>query len=109
MDLGEEWTRRTGLPFVWAFWAGRPGVATRDDVERLQAALKGGLEALAEIAWSYNGAGPARGPRNEAYLRSNIAYALGEAELAALREFFRKAHVMGLIPAVPELRFYVHP
>ena len=25
IDLGDEWTRLTGLPFVWAFWAGRPG------------------------------------------------------------------------------------
>ena len=25
LDLGEEWTRLTGLPFVYAFWAGRPG------------------------------------------------------------------------------------
>ena len=26
IDLGAEWTAMTGLPFVWAFWAGRPGV-----------------------------------------------------------------------------------
>src|SRR5688572_9626832 len=26
IDLGDEWTAFTGLPFVWAFWAGRPGV-----------------------------------------------------------------------------------
>src|SRR5262249_13102816 len=26
LDLGEEWGRLTGLPFVFAFWAGRPGV-----------------------------------------------------------------------------------
>ena len=25
IDLGEEWTAMTGLPFVWAFWAGRSG------------------------------------------------------------------------------------
>ena len=23
IDLGQEWTGMTGLPFVWAFWAGR--------------------------------------------------------------------------------------
>ena len=23
LDLGQEWTDRTALPFVWAFWAGR--------------------------------------------------------------------------------------
>ena len=25
LDLGEEWAARTGLPFVFAFWAGPPG------------------------------------------------------------------------------------
>ncbi len=29
IDLGEQWTSLTGLPFVWAFWAGRPGVLSR--------------------------------------------------------------------------------
>ena len=34
LDLGEEWTRLTGLPFVYAFWAGpagrrEPGAASR--------------------------------------------------------------------------------
>ncbi len=28
IDLGDEWTRLTGLPFVWAFWAGRPRALT---------------------------------------------------------------------------------
>ncbi|MBS1724667.1 MAG: menaquinone biosynthesis protein [Armatimonadetes bacterium] len=26
MDLGEEWTNWTGLPFVWALWVGRDGL-----------------------------------------------------------------------------------
>ena len=25
VDLGDLWLRTTGLPFVYAFWAGRPG------------------------------------------------------------------------------------
>ena len=29
IDLGEQWTAMTGLPFVWAFWAGRPGALSR--------------------------------------------------------------------------------
>ena len=29
LDLGEEWQRRTGLPFVYAFWAGPPRRADR--------------------------------------------------------------------------------
>ncbi|PYR27951.1 MAG: hypothetical protein DMF98_04305 [Acidobacteria bacterium] len=35
IDLGDAWTRMTGLPFVYAFWAGRPGVLTAQDVAAL--------------------------------------------------------------------------
>lgn len=106
LDLGEEWTSRTGLPFVFAFWAGRPGAVTTADVARLQRSLRVGLAELAAIAASYNGCGAARGPENEAYLRSNIVFSFGEAETAGLREFYRRAHSLALIPGVPDLRFY---
>jgi chorismate dehydratase len=109
MDLGQEWTERTGLPFVWAFWAGRPEAASPSDVARLQASLAAGRNALREIASSYNGAGAPGGGRaalNEQYLRTNMAYRLDEAESAGLKEFYRRAHGLGLITRVPELRFY---
>jgi chorismate dehydratase len=106
LDLGQEWTRRTGLPFVFAFWAGPPGVVTPAGVARLQSALAAGLDALPAIASSYTGLGARRGAVNEAYLRGNIVYALGEAETAGLREFYRRAHARGLIERVPPLRFH---
>ena len=106
MDLGQEWLARTGLPFVFAFWAGPLGVVTPAGVRRLQAALGAGLDALPAIASSYNGLGAGRGSLNEAYLRGNIAFTLGEPEKAGLREFYRRAHALGLIPRVPELRFH---
>ena len=106
LDLGEEWTRRTGLPFVFAFWAGRRGAVTQDDVRRLQAALDAGLGAIATIASSYNGYGAGRALENEAYLRSNIVFRMGEEELAGLREFYRRATALGLIPRAPELSFH---
>ena len=49
---------------------------------------------------------PARAARYEAYLRDNIVYRLGADEQAGLLEFFRRAHALGLVPAVPELRFH---
>ena len=48
----------------------------------------------------------ARAERYRAYLRENIVFELGEAEQAGLREFYRRAHALSLIPAVPELRFH---
>jgi chorismate dehydratase len=109
LDLGEDWAELTGLPFVFAFWAGRPGVVSPDDVARLQASLQAGLAALPSIASSYNGHGAGRGPDNERYLRANIVYSLGTQEAAGLSEFYRRAHALGLIPRAPELRFHAHP
>jgi len=106
LDLGEGWQMLTGLPFVFAFWAGRMGVLTAAHVGRLQAALRSGLTDLPRIAVSYNGHGADRAALNESYLRSNIVYALGREELAGLSEFYRRAHGQGIIPAIPELRFH---
>ncbi len=107
LDLGEEWGSLTGLPFVYAFWAGRPGVVTPSDVKALQASLRSGIASISEIAASYAGH-PGRARENESYLRSSIAFDLGEAEQAGLREFYRRAHAQGLIPRVPEVRFHAH-
>jgi chorismate dehydratase len=106
LDLGEEWTRLTGLPFVFAFWAGRPGSLGPAGVRRMQSALAAGLEDLPGIAerWAKGDAG--RKGRYEEYLRERIVYRLGAEEQAGLREFYRRAHALGLVPAVPELRFH---
>ena len=108
LDLGEEWHSRTGLPFVFAFWAGRPGAVDEGGVARLQQALRSGQAAFSQIAAQYNGLGAGRGPESEAYLRRNIVYDLGEEELSGLREFYRRARALGLIDRVPELRFHGH-
>ncbi len=44
IDLGEVWMRTTGLPFVYAFWAGRHGCLSPRDVEVLQGARDRGLQ-----------------------------------------------------------------
>jgi chorismate dehydratase len=106
LDLGQAWFEATGLPFVFAFWAGRPGALAPEDVARLRRAKDEGRERIAQIASAYNGCGAGRGRQNEAYLRDNMRYALGEAEQAGLREFFRRAHALGLVAREPELRFH---
>jgi chorismate dehydratase len=106
LDLGAEWRSLTGLPFVFAFWAGRPGAVSPDQVAVLQASLRAGLDAIPAISAAYPRSSPGRARENEEYLRSNIVYDLGEAEQAGLREFYRRAALLGLIPSVPELRFH---
>ena len=106
IDVGEEWTRLTGLPFVYAFWAGPLGVVTPTGVGRLQAALAAGLGAFSEIAARHAGGVPERIAVYEEYLRINVVYRLDDQEIAGLREFYRRAHVLDLAPVVPELSFH---
>lgn len=106
LDVGEEWTRLTGLPFVYAFWAGPPGVVTPSGVARLQAALAEGLAAFPEIASAHANGTPARTPVYERYLRTNVVYRLGHEEIAGLMEFYRRAHALDLVPHHPELSFH---
>lgn len=108
MDLGEEWTRLTGLPFVYAFWAGPGGAIDAAGVRRLQEAQRQGVALLDRIAAGYRGLGTGMADRSESYLRHNMVYRLGEDELAGLREFYRRAFLLGLIPRCPELRFHGH-
>jgi chorismate dehydratase len=106
LDLGEEWTRLTSLPFVYAFWAGRPGAVDASGVERLQSALSRGMRAVAEIALQRAGGDAARAAKYDEYLRESIVYRLGEEEQQGLREFYRRAHALSLVPKIPELRFH---
>lgn len=109
LDLGEAWREDTALPFVFAFWAGRREALDDAVVARLQAAARAGLAALPAVAASYNGHGAGRALFNEAYLRENIVYTFGEGEVAGLREFYRRAHALGLLPRAAELRFHGRP
>lgn len=95
IDLGAEWTALTDLPFVWAFWAGRPAVVTAPVVEALTRARDEGVAASDEIADTY--CGPARAAQGRTYLRENIQYVLGAGEEAGLRRFYDLAEHHGLI------------
>jgi chorismate dehydratase len=105
IDLGETWTRTTGLPFVYAFWAGRPGALGHSDVAALQAARDAGLAHIDDIVRECV-SDPGRQAVASKYLRDNIKYGLGPEEQAGLELFFRYAAEAGLVPATQELRFY---
>jgi chorismate dehydratase len=105
-DLGEEWFRWTGLPFVCAMWVARPRVDL-DGLERaLEAARDEGQRRLAEIARL---AAPDVGiPAEEclAYLRDNLVFRLGERERRGLLLFSEHAVRHGLASTGGRLVFY---
>ncbi len=106
VDLGEQWIGMTGLPFVYAFWAGRPGIAKPSDVAALQAARDTGLMATTAIGRELFPESPENAARADLYLRENVKYALGEPEIAGLRRFYELAADVGALPAAEEPRFY---
>lgn len=106
IDLGQEWTTWTGLPFVYAFWAGLPGAIEGDALEALRRARDQGVRRPAEIAAAYFVGDPTRQAVGERYLRDNIRYGLGDDERAGLEAFYRYAAESGVVESAGALRFY---
>src|SRR5688500_14804264 len=82
IDLGARWTEMTALPFVWAFWAGRPQALNSGHVDLLIQAREAGVAASDAIAAAY--CGPVRESLCKQYLRENIRYDWGPRELEGL-------------------------
>lgn len=106
LDLGEEWQRFTGLPFVYAAWTGRPGIVTAAHVRALQDAQTEGTRSTAAIAAEYGGADAVRVARAARYLRDNVKYGLGRDEAAGLQRFLDYAADIGLAPERRALEFF---
>ncbi|MFH1918610.1 MAG: menaquinone biosynthesis protein [Planctomycetota bacterium] len=101
-DLGEEWSRWTGLPFVFAMWIARPNVELSGLNELLAGARDEGVRRIDEIA---RREAPLLGlPEEEcrAYLRDNLRFVLGEREQQGLEAFRRLAARHRLAPQGPK-------
>jgi chorismate dehydratase len=105
-DLGSEWRAMTGLPFVYAMWSGRPGVATAAHIEALNSARDRGVAAIEDIARSYAAGHDVAEQKGLRYLRDNLKYGLADREMAGLRQFYDLAAELGLVEATREIRFY---
>jgi chorismate dehydratase len=106
LDLGELWTRSTGLPFVYAVWTGWPNAATQDDVAALQRARDEGIAHTDQVAHAYYPGDPERQAVAARYLRDNIRYRVGDDELEGLRTFYRYAAELNLVAFDGRLRFF---
>ena len=97
-DLGEEWLRWTGLPFVFAVWAAKGGSELGPVEEALGHARDLGLKAAAEIARRESRQlGLAEAVAYD-YLTKNLHFQLGHAERSGLRLFSELAARVGLVP-----------
>ena len=94
-DLGAEWVEMTGLPMVFAVWAGRKGVATAEVVEAFRESCRYGRERVDEIVAEE---APRRGIALEfarEYLTTRIVNELGPREYEGMRLFLEYARQAG--------------
>ncbi len=98
-DLGDEWCKWTGLPFVFAMWIARPDVPVLEMAPVLNTARDDGVRHLRLIA--AREAALLRIPTELAitYLRDNLHFQLGPAERQGLRAFYELCVTHGLAPA----------
>jgi chorismate dehydratase len=106
IDLGHEWRALTGLPFVYAFWTGRPGVLTTADVMVMQQARADGEADLDRIAGLFFPGDPAAQRIGADYLRENIRFRMGEREVAGVERFYELAAEVGASGPARRLEFY---
>lgn len=97
-DLGQEWFDWTGLPFVYAVWAVRPGVELGDLPWALTEAKRRGLSRAGQIAQrEAPGLGLDAGFCRR-YLSNILHFELGSRELAGLHHYYLLACSLGLAP-----------
>jgi predicted solute-binding protein len=106
VDLGAEWTAMTSLPFVWAFWAGRPDAARPEVVKLLRQAAVDGMRQSDQLADAYCAGEPARQVVARRYLRENLRFELDARALDGLRTFYREAAAVGAVPAAGPIEFF---
>jgi chorismate dehydratase len=104
-DLAAEWFAITGLPFVFALWAVRPGVVLPDGVRPFVESRRIGMASIPEVAVLAGERLRLPPETIESYLRTNIHFYLGSEEQRGLELFFRQAQELGLAPGRRTIRF----
>jgi chorismate dehydratase len=109
LDLAHEWHSFTGLPWVSAVWALRPGAleetgaCATEVVADLQASRDHGLAHVEDLVEEWSGRIAVPRDTIRFYLTNNIHYILDEACLRGLDAFYRLAAECGALPPAPAL------
>jgi chorismate dehydratase len=90
-DLGKEWWEMTGLPMVFAVWAGRREVSSPQVVAEFQNSCRFGRDRINEIVASEAGRRGFAPELVRDYLTRHIVHELGEREYEGMRLFLSYA------------------
>ncbi len=90
-DLGAEWVEMTGLPMVFAVWAGRRGVVNSQVKEAFTGSWRYGQEHLEEIVSRESARRDFPPDLVREYLTRHIVHELGEREYRGMELFLSLA------------------
>ncbi len=97
VDLAEAWKAWTGLPFVFAVWAGRPDL----DIDVRGSVREAGRQGVDAIDADYVG-------EEHRYLTQNLRYTFDDRAMMGLRRFAALARKAGLAKT-DEIKLYGPP
>ena len=106
LDLSSEWRDMTGLPFVFAVWAGKPGLLEIDDLQAIVSSKILGQDNIDAVSTSAAEEYHVEPALVRSYLTDNIQFDLGEEEISGMRHFFELAYYHGALEYMPSLNFY---
>ncbi len=108
-DLGQEWFEWTGLPFVYAVWAVRPGAELGNVAWALGEAKRRGLARAGRIAFDEAPKLGLDAGFCRRYLSTILHFDLGPREKAGLQHYYALACELGLAPRGVPLRYLEDP
>jgi chorismate dehydratase len=106
IDLGQTWFEMTGLPFVWAFWAGRADAADARVSRALRQTRDNGVAHVSDIARREAPHDEARQALIQRYLTETIVYDLDGPFATGLHTYYALLAEHGLIDRRVDLRFF---
>lgn len=106
LDLNEEWLDMTGLPFVYAFWAGREILITSDDLNVIQSSFDLGIKNLEKLSKDYAQKHQEDWAFYHDFFTQNLSYSFSDQEKDGLNEFYNYAFFYGFTEFIPDLHFY---
>jgi chorismate dehydratase len=105
LDLVEEWTDMTGLPYVHGFWVGHDEESMGGIVREILRSKEQGMTHLGQVGETIASARKLAHETISEYL-SLFSYDFGELEQESVIEFMKYAYFHTVLPDVPDLSFY---
>jgi predicted solute-binding protein len=105
IDLVEEWSDMTGLPYVHGFWVAREEDLTAQQVKGLINAKKRGIEMMEESVRTVASRSQVPAEVARDYLES-FSYDFGQDQIDSLAEFGSYAYYHGALGDIAELNFF---